>query len=191
MRVIAGKAKGKLLLAPKGMDTRPITAMMKEALFSMWHFSLPECMFLDLFAGSGSMGIEAISRGAKKAVFVENSRAAIEIIRKNIANCHMEAASEVHQDDVFRRISMFARSGQSFDIIYLDPPFTVESIFLPVMEALANADILAPGGVIAIRSEKHFDMPGQFQNLIRYKQKKYGISMIHFYQLDNSANEDA
>ena len=84
MRVISGKAKGKLLVAPEGLDTRPITAMMKEALFSMWQFHLMDSSFLDLFAGSGSMGIEALSRGASNVVFVEKSKKAIDVIKKNL-----------------------------------------------------------------------------------------------------------
>lgn len=183
MRVIAGRAKGKPLIAPSGRNTRPITAMMKEALFSMWHFSLPGCEFLDLFAGSGSMGIEAISRGAKRAVFVENGRDAVETIQKNIANCRFERDAQVYPDDVFRRISILSKQGDSFDIIYLDPPFTVSSIFHPVMDALAKARILKPDGVIAIRTEKNFDMPDNFEGLKKYKEKKYGISVIHFYQI--------
>ncbi len=186
MRVVAGKAKGKLLLAPPGKDTRPITAMMKEALFSMWHFSLPGSAFLDLFAGSGSMGIEAISRGAKKAVFVENHRIAVDVIQKNIVNCKFDREAEVYQDDVFRRIPLLSRQGERFDIIYLDPPFTVSSIFIPVMETLAKENILNPDGVIAIRSEKNFDMPDAFGDLVKYKEKKYGISVIHFYRLGDA-----
>ena len=182
MRVVAGKAKGRALEAPKGMNTRPITAMMKEALFSMWQFDIYGANFLDLFAGSGSMGIEAISRGATRAVFVEMDRNAIEVIKKNIKTCNFADEAEVYQDDVFARIKWFQKTGQKFDIIYLDPPFTVESIFVPVMEALDEADILAQDGCIAIRSLKEKEMPEEFKNLYKYKKKVYGISAIHFYR---------
>ena len=89
MRVIAGKAKGRLLIAPEGLGTRPIMAKMKEALFSMWQFDIYGSRFLDLFAGSGSMGIEAISRGAKRATFVEMDRNAIDVIKKNLKTCNL------------------------------------------------------------------------------------------------------
>lgn len=181
MRVVAGTAKGRVLVAPKGMNTRPITAMMKEALFSIWQCDICDSDFLDLFAGSGSMGIEAMSRGAKSVVFVEHNRHAVETIKKNLETCNFTKNVEVYQDDVFKRIKWFQRLKKSFDIIYLDPPFTVDSIFIPVMEALVEAAILNPDGIIAIRTLKEKEMPEIFGKLCKYKKKVYGISAIHFY----------
>ena len=155
MRVSAGKAKGRALIAPKGLNTRPITQMMKEALFSIWQFKIRDANFLDLFAGSGSMGIEAISRGAKKATFVELDQNAIDVIKQNIRTCKFNnQEAVVYKDDVFRRIKLLEQSKERFDIIYLDPPFTVDEIFHPVLEAVASADILNEDGVIAIRTLK-------------------------------------
>lgn len=186
MRVIAGKAKGRMLVAPEGMNTRPIMAKMKEALFSMWQFDIYDAAFLDLFAGSGSMGIEAISRGAKRAVFVEMDRNAIEVIKKNLKTCNFTNEAEVYQDDVFARLKWFHSTKQKFDIIYLDPPFTVDSIFIPVMEALEEAEILEEDGCVAIRTLKEKEMPETFGKLYKYKKKVYGISAIHFYKLDEA-----
>jgi len=183
MRVIAGKAKGRALEAPKGMNTRPITAMMKEALFSMWQFQMRDAAFLDLFAGSGSMGIEAISRGAEKAVFVELDRNAIEVIKRNVKTCKFEQQAIVYKDDVFNRVKLLQAEGETFDIIYMDPPFTVDSIFHPVLEAVAEAHILKEDGVLAIRSLKEKDMPEVMGNLEKFKLKTYGISAIHFYRI--------
>lgn len=182
MRVIAGKAKGRALIAPEGWDTRPITAMMKEALFSIWQFQISGARFLDLFAGSGSMGIEALSRGAKRAVFVEQDRKAVEVIRKNLNNCKLTQEVEVYQDDVFRRITTLKANVQKFDIIYLDPPFTNDGIFLPVLEAVTGAGILEENGEIAIRTRKEKEMPDTLNGFDRYKLKVYGQSAIHFYQ---------
>ena len=187
MRVVAGKAKGRALEAPKGMNTRPITAMMKEALFSMWQFRLRDAAFLDLFAGSGSMGIEAISRGAEKAVFVELDRNAIEVIKRNVKTCKFEQQAVIYKDDVFSRLKWLQANKQYFDIIYLDPPFTVDEIFHPVIEAVADANILNPDGLIAIRTVKEKDMPDEVGNLVKYKHKVYGISAIHFYCLAEEA----
>ena len=181
MRVIAGRAKGRMLIAPEGMNTRPITAKMKEALFSMWQFELPGSHFLDLFAGSGSMGIEAISRGAEKAVFVEHDQSAIDVIKKNLATCKFENDAIVYKDDVFRRIKWLQENNQCFDIIYLDPPFTVDEIFHPVLEAVTSANILNEDGVIAIRTVKEKEMPDEIGNYSKYKLKIYGTSAIHFY----------
>lgn len=182
MRVIAGKAKGKLLVAPEGFDTRPITAMMKGALFSMWQFHLADSSFLDLFAGSGSMGIEAISRGASDVVFVEKSKKAIDIINKNIKNCGFKDGYHVYHDDVFHCVEVLKNKNKKFDIIYMDPPFTVDEIFIPVLETVALAEILAEDGILAIRSLKEKELPDEVGKLIKYKTKSYGISTIHFYE---------
>lgn len=182
MRVISGKAKGKLLVAPEGMDTRPITAMMKEALFSMWQFRLMDSSFLDLFAGSGSMGIEALSRGASNVVFVEKSKKAIDVIKKNLKNCNFTENYQVCQDDVFKRVELLKEDGQKFDIIYMDPPYTVDEIFVPVLECVALSEILDSDGILAIRSRKEKELPETVGKLVKYKLKTYGISTIHFYK---------
>lgn len=181
MRVIAGTAKGHPLIAPKGMDTRPITARIKEALFSIWQMRIAGSRFLDLFAGSGSIGIEALSRGAEKVVFVEQSRKAVEIIKRNLAACHLETGYEIYRDDVFRRLPRLAEAGEVFDLIYLDPPFTVKGIFVPVMESLSNAAILAHNGMVAIRTPREIRLPDQIINLTKTKIKQYGISCVHFF----------
>lgn len=188
LRVIAGKAKGRVLVAPKGYTTRPITAMIKEALFSIWQMQITGARFLDLFAGSGSMGIEALSRGAEKVVFVEQGRKAIDCIKKNLAICKFSSGYEIYQDDVFKRIEWLNESGYQFDIIYLDPPFTVDEVFLPVMEALSNTEILSENGTIAIRTKKEKEMPDIIGKLKKFKVKTYGISGIHFYAEHNHAD---
>lgn len=181
MRVIAGSAKGCPLVAPDGLNTRPITDKIKGALFNSWQMDIPGCAFLDLFAGSGSMGIEALSRGAKSTVFVEKDRKAIQAIRQNLAKCKFTSGYEVFQDDVFRQIERMRVQERRFDIIYLDPPFTVDGIFLPVMEAIQTASILMPGGFVAIRTRKEKEMPDAFGSLRKTRKKNYGISTVHFY----------
>lgn len=181
MRVIAGKAKGRNLTAPKGLRTRPVPAMLKEALYNIWQSRINGARFLDLFAGSGSMGIEALSRGADYAVFVDKDREAIHAIRSNLALCKFTEVCEVFQDDVFRRITQLKEQGQQFDIIYADPPFTVETIFLPLIEALSDACLLAEDGQLVIRTKKEMRMPDAIQQLERFRVKTYGISNVHFY----------
>lgn len=182
MIVIAGSAKGRALVAPEGKNTRPITAKIKAALFSSWQLRIPDAKFLDLFAGSGSMGIEALSRGAAEAAFVEQDPKAIKMIRENLAHCQFTENSQVYEDDVFRRIDWFKAQHCSFDIIYLDPPFTVDSIFIPVMEALSDGAILAEDGLIVIRTRKEKALPEAMGALEKIKCKTYGISTVHYYQ---------
>lgn len=183
MRVIAGKAKGKKLLAPEGLHTRPVTDQIKQAIFNSWQFKVPGSNFLDLFSGSGSMGVEAISRGAKKTTMVDNDRNAVNIIRTNLQNCHFEKSSyNLLQADVFKVIEQMENKKEQFDIIYLDPPYTVDEIFNPVMEAIGNTHILKEDGILAIRTKKEKDMADTYGNLEKVRMKKYGISMVHYYE---------
>lgn len=181
MRVIAGKAKGHPLVAPDGMNTRPITDKIKEALFSSWQLQIVGANFLDLFAGSGSMGIEAISRGAEKTVFVEKDRRAVDIIKKNLAACKFTEGYKVYKDDVFRRVECLKTEGERFNIIYLDPPFTIDEIFIPIMETLSDGMLLTENGMVVIRTRKEKEMPDEIGKLKKFKFKSYGISGVHFY----------
>ncbi len=184
MRVISGIAKGKSLIAPEGMHTRPITDRIKESLFDSWQFSIPGCDFLDLFSGSGSMGIEALSREANKVVMVDNDNQAIRVIKTNITNCHLNKLNyKVLKDDVFNVIKDMGNRNETFDIIYADPPFTVDSIFHPLMEALGNGLLLKEDGIIAIRTLSEKKMNDSYDKLEKFKEKKYGLSTMHFYRI--------
>lgn len=170
------------MIAPKGLSTRPITAQIKESLFNIWQGQIVDADFLDLFAGSGSMGIEAKSRGAKRVVFVERDPKAVSVIKRNLATCGFSAECRIYQDDVLRRIDRLYDDGQVFDIIYIDPPFTVDEIFLLVMVALSTVDILSEDGTVAIRTPKAKELPGKVGTLEKYREKAYGISQVHFYK---------
>ena len=182
MRVISGTARGRRLFAPKGIETRPVTAKIKEALFNIWQTRIKGAFFLDLFAGSGSMGIEALSRGAEKAIFVEKNRSAVEMVKKNLAACGFNSGYELYQDDVFRRMDWLSQRRDRFDIVYLDPPFTKPKIFVPVIEALDNARLLAPEGMAVIRVKRDMAFPESIGNLYCFRQKTYGISAIYFFK---------
>lgn len=183
MRVISGKAKGKKLLAPEGLHTRPVTDQIKQAIFNSWQFKVMDSQFLDLFSGSGSMGVEAISRGAAKTIMVDNDKEAVSIIKKNLESCHFDKKSYiVYQEDVFKVIQDLQNKKEQFDIIYLDPPYTVDEIFVPVMEALGKTTLLKEDGILAIRTKKEKKLPDEFDHLIKIRQKKYGISMVHYYE---------
>jgi len=188
MRVISGIARNRKLIAPEGMHTRPITDQIKEALFNIWQFYINGSNFLDLFSGSGSMGIEAISRGANKVVMVDNDNQAAKVIKTNIVNCKLENTNHIlYKEDVFNVILKLKNNKEKFDIIYADPPFTVESIFDPVMEALSDGELLAQDGIIAIRSASEKAMKDSYGVLEKYREKKYGVSMVHFYRVKKDA----
>ncbi len=120
MRVITGTARGRRLIAPNGLETRPTSDKVKEGLFSAIQFDIEGRRILDLFAGSGAMGIEALSRGAKSAVFVDNSKAAIYTIEENIRSCGFKNNTKVYNTDYK---SFLAANKDLFDIVFLDPPY--------------------------------------------------------------------
>lgn len=180
MRVIAGIAKGRKLKSPSGVNTRPVTDQIKEAIFNIWQFQIANSRFLDLFAGSGAMGIEALSRGAAKAILVDKSPEAVKIIRENLSNCGFSNYI-LQKADVFRVIEQLDSQHEQFDFIYVDPPFTQPDLFLPVLQQLAAKGLLSIDGSLAIRSRKKFILPDFIGSLYKSRLAGYGESSVHFY----------
>ena len=156
MRVIAGSAKRTQLRTVEGLDTRPTTDRIKETLFNMLAPSLYDCRFLDLFAGSGAIGIEALSRGAEHAVFVEQSRKAMDCIRENLRNTHLEDRAETIQMDVLSALKRL-EGRQSFDYIFMDPPYD-HKWEKQVLAYLKESALLADDGVIIIEASKETEV---------------------------------
>lgn len=180
MRVISGSAKGRKLKAPPGLDTRPITDMIKGALFNIWGSKVAGSKLLDLFAGSGSVGIEALSRGAEKVFFVDKSNQAVRVIKENLSHCGFEKVGHVYHGDIFQALGVLARQGELFDLIYIDPPFTNSQIFSEVMELLDRTDIYGENADIVLRTPRKMEMPS-FIRLKKYRHKSYGESSLHYY----------
>ena len=182
MRIIAGLAKNRKLKAPPGQDTRPITDMIKEALFNVLANQVSEAVFLDLFAGSGSVGIEALSRGAKQVVFIDSSFNAIKVIKNNLEHCRLTTGAEVYKNDVFKALDILHKKNASFDIIYIDPPFTNPDIFDEVMLYLDDKpELLDSEGIIIMRTQSKRNLPEQYTNLIKKRKNEYGESVLHYY----------
>lgn len=180
MRVISGSAKGKRLKAPRGLNTRPITDMIKGALFNVLGPRVPGCKLLDLFAGSGSVGIEALSRGAQEVVFVDNSGEAVKVIRENLSNCRFGTMFNIYRHDVLQVLGLLNRLGKRFDLVYIDPPFTNEKMFNEVMVALEEVDLLDADGIVVLRTPRKKEM-SDFKSLHKYRQSNYGESSLHYY----------
>ncbi len=142
MRVIAGKARKLALKTVAGQDTRPTTDRIKETLFNILQMDIPGCTFLDLFAGSGGIGIEALSRGAKRAVFVEQNKAALDCIKDNLAFTKLAADAEVIGRDVMTALQLM-EDRPAFDIIFMDPPYGQghEQMVLTALERSGLADM--------------------------------------------------
>ena len=137
MRVIAGAAKGHNLQTIEGLATRPTTDRIKETLFNIIAFDLPEASFLDLFSGSGAIGIEALSRGAAEAVFVENAAECQKVIQANLVHTKLQGRARLLQTDVLSALDRLAAEGKKFDIIFMDPPYEA-GLYTSVLERIAE-----------------------------------------------------
>ena len=178
MRVIAGKAKGIQLLTPDGILTRPTTDRVKEALFSILQFDLPGARVLDLFGGTGQLGIEAISRGAASAVFVDSRREACQLIRSNLKKTHLEPYASVVQSDYLEYLN---RCREQFDLILLDPPYA--EVFLEnSIKRITEIDILQSNGIIAAERPLGKELPWEFQGFTRSRDYKYGKILLTLYR---------
>ena len=176
MRVIAGEARGRRLEALPGTDvTRPTLSQVKEAMFSIVQFELPGARVLDLFAGSGQLGIEALSRGAARCVFLDESREAINVVMRNCKACGVFDRSRVSLGEAARYLSA---CREQFDLVLLDPPFRSEKLelVLPLVEKC-----LAPGGTVLCKSETGLVLPAQVGQMTLQRQYKYGRVLLWKY----------
>ena len=180
MRVIAGKARGVVLKTPDGMKTRPTADRVKEALFSIIQFDLPGAKVLDLFGGTGQLGIEALSRGAKEAVFVDHQEAACKLIKENLRRTKLEEQGRVVRGDYMQFLE---NCRDRFDIVILDPPYA--EVFLEnALKAITEIDILHSGGIIVTERPTGKDLPWEFEGFTRSKDYKYGNTVLAIYRKD-------
>jgi 16S rRNA (guanine966-N2)-methyltransferase len=156
MRVIAGSARSLPLKTVEGLDTRPTTDRIKETLFNMLMPDIPGCRFLDLYAGSGGIGIEALSRGASEAVFVENSKAACACIKDNLAFTHLADKAQLLEMDVLSAIARLSGKGV-FDVVYLDPPYR-QDYERDVLAALHTCSIVDEYTLIVVEADLETDL---------------------------------
>lgn len=182
MRVITGSARGIRLKTLEGLDVRPTTDRVKEGMFSAIHFDIPGSRVLDLFAGSGQLGIEALSRGAKQAVFVDQSAQSLGVVKENLKKTGFIDRSEVHQ----KTAEQFIRTcpPDSFDLIFLDPPYRMQILeqILPDLQPL-----LHPGGKIIAEHEKNYEIPEKIFNLRLQKNYFYGKIVVSVLTLEEEA----
>ena len=178
MRVITGKARGVQLKTPDGMQSRPTADRVKEALFSIINFDIPGADVLDLFGGTGQLGIEALSRGAKSAVFVDHSEQACKLIRENLKRTKLEQQGRVVRGDYMDYLS---RCRENYDIILLDPPYA--EVFLEnALKRITEIDILRSGGIIVAERPLGKELPWEFEGYSRSKDYKYGKILLTVYR---------
>ena len=177
MRVITGTARGRRLETLPGEHTRPTAERVKEALFSIIQFELEGRQVLDLFAGTGNLGIEALSRGAETCVFADSSRESLRLIRENIAHCKAEEGARVEAGD-YRKI--LGNQTEPFDIILLDPPYN-KGLLDECFRLIAENELLAEDGVIVAEHRREEKMPEELHGFQKQKERRYGIVMLSIY----------
>ena len=178
MRVITGIARGRRLKTPEGMDIRPTTDNVKESVFNILQFDIEGRRVLDLFAGTGQLGIECLSRGAKEAVFIDQNRDAVKIVRDNLKACGFSAP--VLQQDALS----YLNTCGSFDLIFVDPPYDA-GLYKPVLEKINSIDILSEGGIILCESRRETDMPEMQAPYYKRKEYRYGKVKLSLYSKES------
>ena len=175
MRVVAGTARGVPLAAPRGRATRPITDRVKETLFAILGERVPEARVLDLYAGSGAIGIEALSRGAAWADFVEHAREAVTVLRANLERTRLADRAAVHATDVERFV---ASTDGRWDLVIADPPYEARAIVAPLRSVAGRIE---PGGLLVL---KHFwrSTPPELAGLVTVRQRRFGETMLSFME---------
>ncbi|MBS3909000.1 MAG: 16S rRNA (guanine(966)-N(2))-methyltransferase RsmD [Actinobacteria bacterium] len=182
MRVISGSAKGIRLLAPKGLDIRPTADRVKESLFNIIGDAARDTVVLDLFAGTGALGIESLSRGAKFAYFVDISRISTELIKRNLDLTKLAARASVLTQDAERVLDRLGKQGVRFDLIFLDPPYRISVSFLDAILSKLASDLLCDDGLLVLEHSAKSN-PREPAGLRIGSTRTYGDTAITFYYM--------
>jgi 16S rRNA (guanine966-N2)-methyltransferase len=190
VRVISGSAKGRPLKSVPGNGTRPTTDKVKEALFSMIGPYFEGGTALDLYAGTGGLGIEALSRGIDAAVFVDMEQKAIDTVRANLRAAKVEVQAEVYRNDAGRALAALEKRGRAFDLVFLDPPYRLKHGD-QLMVTMAAKNLLKPDAVIVLEHESDYEYPENVPGFRRTRQSVYGETAISIYQYEAALPEVA
>lgn len=181
MRIIAGKARGLKLITPRDLQIRPTSDRVKESVFNIIQNNIYDSIIIDLFAGTGNLGIEALSRNAKKVYFIDGSKDSIDIIKENLAKTNFISQAEVISTDVVAGIYRLAEKDVQADIIFMDPPYN-KGLALVALEHIASKNLLNSSGIIVVEHDKIENMPEEMDIIIRFRRKDYGNTSVSFYK---------
>ncbi|MBQ2872440.1 MAG: 16S rRNA (guanine(966)-N(2))-methyltransferase RsmD [Bacilli bacterium] len=182
MKVISGTLKGRNIQGFNIDGTRPTMDRVKESLFAMIQNNIKESIVLDLFAGSGNLGIEAISNGANTCYFIDNNKEAIKTINQNISNLNIKSNSKVILSDWKKALNDFSNQGIKFDLIFVDPPYDY-NVYEKILEKVSSLNLLNDNGLI-ILEHSNLKLKDTYNNLNLYKQKKYGNKSVNIYKIN-------
>lgn len=188
MRVVAGEAKGLPLKAVPGKTTRPTTDKVKESIFNMIGPFFDGGVAVDLFAGSGGLGIEALSRGIDRAIFTDKDRKAIETIHANLEKTKMADRAEVYRADAERGLKAMKKNGVRASLLFLDPPYHMEKAY-GLMDQAATLGLLEEGAIIVSEHDRDIELPDETGNCKRFKKELYGNTIISIYRYQGEEGE--
>jgi 16S rRNA (guanine966-N2)-methyltransferase len=192
MRVIAGKYRSRPLRSLRGMDIRPTSDRLRETLFNVLTAGNPAALegsvWLDLFAGTGAVGIEALSRGAKDVYFVELSAPAAEAIRDNLHGLGVTNGFKILQEDLPRAFWRMERQHVAADVVFLDPPYRMQDAYSKTLRALADSSLIWAMSVVIAEHEKKFDPGDEFGSLRRFRLLAQGSAALSFYRIASAGN---
>jgi 16S rRNA (guanine966-N2)-methyltransferase len=185
MRVIAGQFRSRPLIAPKGFDTRPTSDRLRETLFNVLAPRIASSVFLDLYAGSGAVGIEALSRGAQQSIFVENAEPALRVIRANLSSLGIHGGYALEASSAASALKRLAASGTVADLVFLDPPYSNTDEYESTLALLGGEcrQLLAPGAIVIAEHLKKLDLDESYGSLHRFRTLKQGDSILSFYSI--------
>ena len=184
MRVIAGKFKGRKLAQFNNTKIRPTTDRVKESVFSILNDTVINVRFLDLCAGTGSIGIEAISRGATHVTFLEQNAKCAKLIEQNLQACGLKAATpqvQLIQKDVNKGIDRLHKQAETYELIYLDPPYSAQ-LYTKCISQISQTCVLQSNGLMLVQHHKDTELPDRVGGLTKHRQKQYGDTCVTFYQ---------
>ena len=182
MKVISGILKGRNIEGYNIDGTRPTMDRVKESLFATIQNNLKDSVVLDLFAGSGQLGIEAISNGAKLCYFIDNNKEVIKVLNKNISNLNIKSNSKVILSDWKKSLNEFANQNFKFDLIFVDPPYDY-NVYEKILDKVSNLNLLNENGLI-ILEHSNLKFKDTYNNLTLYKEKRYGNKSVNIYKIN-------
>ena len=179
MRIIGGKFKGRKLRSVRGIRTRPTADRTREAIFNIIAFQVQDLRVLDLFAGTGALGIEALSRGAQSAVFIDNSNSALSILRENLAGLSVESSTRVIQWDLAANLNCLLSMPQAFDLVFMDPPYN-KNLIKPALEHLHTSQSLNSGARVIVEHSQREPVEPNALLFEIVDHRKYGKTLVSF-----------
>jgi 16S rRNA (guanine966-N2)-methyltransferase len=181
MRIITGIARGRKIVTPEGLNTRPTSDRVKESVFNIIQGHIPDAKILDLFAGTGNLGLEAISRGAESCVFIEQDRNTYKVLTQNIKSLGFESQTEAYNQEALAAVSILSKRGKKFDVIFLDPPYG-RGLIKEAIQAISKMEIGEENSIIISEYDFSDEIPETIGIYNKFRTEKYGRTKVSFWR---------